>query len=302
MDNSIDFSPDKNNYEFYPAVTNPRKLDYIDNDFFIFNDLESIALNEEAPGRLDVSMISLCAKGYSRYSVNMQDYTASPGVMTVAFPDQILQSQEVSDDFKGVFIIISKKMSDEIFSRVKVMIRLFFYSKELPRIELTPEEVAVIMDYYDLIWKKVANKNESFTREVVQTLLVAFLYEIYGIYITHSRHVPGMLDKKNRKHIIFDQFMRLLSESYKKERSVNFYAERLYLTPKHLSSVIKEISGKTAGEWIDNFVIFEAKTLLKSSSKNIQEISDELNFANQSFFGKYFRHYAGMSPKEYRKK
>ena len=95
--------------------------------------------------------------------------------------------------------------------------------------------------------------------------------------------------------------MRLLSEAYIKELRVNYYAKELFLTPKHLSSVVKEVSGKTAGEWIDVFVIFEAKSLLKSSQKNIQEISDELNFANQSFFGKYFKHYTGMSPKEYRK-
>lgn len=73
------------------------------------------------------------------------------------------------------------------------------------------------------------------------------------------------------------------------------------LTPKHLSGVVKEVSGKTVGEWIDELVILEAKALLNSSSMNIQEIADRLNFANQSFFGKYFKHYTGMSPKEYRK-
>ena len=85
------------------------------------------------------------------------------------------------------------------------------------------------------------------------------------------------------------------------ERSVKFYADQLCLTPKHLSGVVKEVSGKTVGEWIDELVILEAKALLNSSSMNIQEIADRLNFANQSFFGKYFKHYTGMSPKEYRK-
>ena len=70
---------------------------------------------------------------------------------------------------------------------------------------------------------------------------------------------------------------------------------------KHLSTVVKEISGKTAGEWIDSLVVLEAKALLKSSELSIQEIADELHFANQSFFGKYFKHHTGMSPKEYRR-
>jgi AraC family transcriptional activator of pobA len=93
-----------------------------------------------------------------------------------------------------------------------------------------------------------------------------------------------------------------VSLSYKKERGVNFYARKLCITPKHLSWAVKEVSGKTAGTWIDEAVILEAKTLLKSSDMNIQQISEELNFANQSFFGKYFKHYTGMSPKEYKKK
>ncbi len=86
------------------------------------------------------------------------------------------------------------------------------------------------------------------------------------------------------------------------ERSVTFYADKLFVTPKHLSAVLKEISEKTAGEWIDLRVILEAKLLLRSTGLNIQEISTKLNFANQSFFGKYFKHLTGMSPRDYRAK
>ena len=100
---------------------------------------------------------------------------------------------------------------------------------------------------------------------------------------------------------MFERFIRAVSESYKEERSVSYYADKMFLTAKHLSTVVKEISGKTAGEWIDSFVILESKALLKSSELSIQEIADELHFANQSFFGKYFKHHTGMSPKEYRR-
>lgn len=100
---------------------------------------------------------------------------------------------------------------------------------------------------------------------------------------------------------MFERFIRAVSESYKEERSVSYYADKMFLTAKHLSTVVKEISGKTAGEWIDSLVVLEAKALLKSSELSIQEIADELHFANQSFFGKYFKHHTGMSPKEYRR-
>lgn len=289
------------NYQLnsYSAVSNPQKFGSIsDNDFLIFNDLRSMPLYE-SPSRMETSVVSICTYGYTRISVNMQEYYVSPGTMTIALPDQILQSLEISDDFQGVFIAMSRKMSDEVFAKLKIMLPLFFYTKEYPCINLTANEVDEMMGYYDMFWSKVTKKEGRHINETIQGLVVAMFYEIYSIYRTR---IPRKSERKNRKEILFDQFMRLLSESYKEERSVNHYAKELFLTPKHLSSVVKEVSGKTAGEWIDNFVIFEAKSLLKSSQKNIQEISNELNFANQSFFGKYFKHYTGMSPKEYRKK
>ena len=90
-------------------------------------------------------------------------------------------------------------------------------------------------------------------------------------------------------------------EYYKEERSLGFYAGKLCITPKYLSLISKDVSGRSAGEWIDQYVVLEAKTLLKSTRMSIQEIADVLNFANQSFFGKYFKHHTGISPKEYRK-
>ena len=93
-----------------------------------------------------------------------------------------------------------------------------------------------------------------------------------------------------------------VSTNFVKERSVIFYADQLFLTPKHLSRVIKEVSGRSAGEWIDEQVILEAKARLKTSSLTVQEISDQLGFPNQSFFGKYFKRHVGMSPSDYRKK
>ena len=134
--------------------------------------------------------------------------------------------------------------------------------------------------------------------DVYKRQLLALFYEIYNIYQGHviQERIP-----KSRKEDLFERFIRAISESYKEERSVSYYADKMFLTAKHLSTVVKEISGKTAGEWIDSLVVLEAKALLKSSELSIQEIADELHFANQSFFGKYFKHHTGMSPKEYRR-
>ncbi|WP_239060697.1 AraC family transcriptional regulator [Bacteroides sp. 519] len=268
----------------------------MNDDFYIFNDLKSMPIYE-VPTRLDTTVLSVCLDGYTRIGVNMQEYYVGPGSLIIALPDQIIHSMEISDDYQGIVIAISRKYTDEVFPKIKVILPFFFYTKEYPCLNLEGNELSFIMEYYNLFWERI-NEDRRTTKEIILTLITAMFYEIYNIYDTR---IPRKTEKRNRKEVIYDQFMRLLSENYRKERSVNYYAKALCLTPKHLSSVVKKTSGRTAGEWIDNFVIFEAKSLLRSSQLNIQEIADELNFANQSFFGKYFKHYTGMSPKEFRR-
>lgn len=281
----------------FDIIRDPVNVNQINDDFYIFNDINLMPLYK-SPQRLEQTVISLCLNGYTRVAINMQEYFIGPGTMMTVVPDQIIQSIEISDEYQGIIICVSRNYTDEVFPKVKVMLPFFFYTKEYPCVNIRGEELNRIMEYYNMFWERTRRGSEV-SRDVIQALLVAFIYEIYEVYLAR---IPRKRELKNRKEILFDRFMRTLSANYKKERSVNFYARELFLTPKHLSSVVKEVSGKTAGEWIDNFVLFEAKALLKSSQKNIQEISDELNFSNQSFFGKYFKHYTGMSPKEYRKK
>ncbi|MEG0498584.1 MAG: AraC family transcriptional regulator, partial [Alistipes sp.] len=104
----------------------------------------------------------------------------------------------------------------------------------------------------------------------------------------------------NRAEEYFKQFMLLLADHYKQERSVTFYARQMCITPKYLTTLIKRLSGKSVSGWIDDYVMLEAKTLLKYSTMGIQEISYYLNFPNQSFFGSYFKRNAGMSPSQYK--
>lgn len=284
------------NLDSYSILKGPRQINTIDEDFVIFNDIKGIPIYTE-PTRMQNTVLSICLNGYTRIMVNMQEYYVAPGSVLLVMPDQILQSLEISDDYECACIALSKKFGDEVFSKLKVMVPLFFYAQEYPCLNLEEYEVKRAMSYYDMLWERSSLEENGYVKEIIVSLLVSMFYELYDVY---RARMPRAIVGKNRKSILFDHFMKALSEDYKKERSVDFYARKLFLTAKHLSSVVKEVSGRTAGQWIESFVIYEAKTLLKSSEKNIQEISDELNFTNQSFFGKYFKNCTGMSPKEYR--
>ena len=110
------------------------------------------------------------------------------------------------------------------------------------------------------------------------------------------------MSAQTRQESMFREFLFLVSQHYVREREIGYYADQICVTPKYLSSVVKEVSGKTAAKWIDESVILEAKSLLKYSGMSIQEIAYHLNFSTQSFFGKYFKQHTGTSPSRYKRK
>ena len=145
--------------------------------------------------------------------------------------------------------------------------------QDYPCFDLTPHEQDIIREYYSFIRKRLKNKEDLYRREVVMGLMQGFFFELCNIFNSHAPTAAATVKNKSRKEYIFERFYESLIESYQSERSVKFYADQLCLTPKHLSGVVKEVSGKTVGEWIDELVILEAKALLNSSSMNIQAVS-----------------------------
>ena len=125
-------------------------------------------------------------------------------------------------------------------------------------------------------------------------------YKVCRIIARHVETGASDASSRSRNEEYFNQFMGVLARHYMQQRSVGFYAGQLNLTPKYLTTLIKRISGLSVSEWIDNYVIIEAKTLLKYSTMSIQEIAYYLNFPNQSFFGSYFKRNTGMSPSQYK--
>ncbi|MEG2613050.1 MAG: AraC family transcriptional regulator [Alistipes sp.] len=140
-----------------------------------------------------------------------------------------------------------------------------------------------------------------FTAEVIGSLISAAIAKIGDIMTRYmAQHPDNESLKRNRAEEYFKQFMLLLGDHYKEQRSVTFYAHQMCITPKYLTTLIKRLSGKSVSGWIDEYVMLEAKTLLKYSTMSIQEVAYYLNFPNQSFFGSYFKRNVGISPSQYK--
>lgn len=176
-----------------------------------------------------------------------------------------------------------------------------FVGHDSPFFTISDRDVSVVLRYLTMLQYAMNDKfNLQLTRHIIANLSAAFFYQL----LTFLYKSIGNGDSDNigpRRSGYVQEFIRLVHQYYTQERSVNFYASKLFISPKYLSLLVKEATGRTAARWIDHFVITEAKNLLRFSGKNIQQVAYALNFSNQSSFGKYFKHLTGMSPTEFQK-
>ena len=252
------------------------------------------------PIRLDGLFIGLREKGKAKFNINLKEIEAGPNDLVICSPGDLLQSVSNEGIHQSQTIMISSDFLKEMYIGLNSFMPFFSSQKEHPVFHLTENEVKELGAFYQLVEESVGIE-DYFQNDIVKRLLAAYLYKLGSILYRHRPELQAEAAQPlKREEILFKQFINLLAEHHCKERRVDFYADQLFLSPKHFSTVIKKVSGKTAGEWIDEYVILEIKTLLKYSPMSIQEVAYYMNFPNPSFFGKYFKHHTGMSPSEYK--
>ena len=252
------------------------------------------------PCRIDAFIIGVGTEGETSVSFNLHEFKLKKDSIFIFTPKNVLQvnSQQY---FKADVIAISPDFMRRINIDIKNMMPLFLKFVENPALTLTPEESRSMRGMIAQIERETRGPETHFSFDIVSGLIAATIYKVGDIMYHHlAEHPEGQNNSHNRAEEYFKQFTHLLGEHFREERSVGFYARQLCITPKYLTTLIKRISGQSVSEWIDNYVILEAKTLLKYSTMSIQEIAYYLNFPNQSFFGSYFKRNTGMSPSQYK--
>ncbi len=252
------------------------------------------------PCRIDAFIIGVGTEGETSVSFNLHEFKLKKDSIFIFTPKNVLQvnSQQY---FKADVIAISPDFMRRININIKNMMPLFLKFVENPALTLTPEESRSMRGMIAQIERETRGPETHFSFDIVSGLIAATIYKVGDImYHYLAEHPEGQNNSHNRAEEYFKQFTHLLGEHFREERSVGFYARQLCITPKYLTTLIKRISGQSVSEWIDNYVILEAKTLLKYSTMSIQEIAYYLNFPNQSFFGSYFKRNTGMSPSQYK--
>lgn len=243
--------------------------------------------------------VIICRQGSFQFSLNQQLFSAEAGE-TLFIPEeaefQVLQSTE--DMEIRILVYQIEPIRDIIGNSVASMYMYAQLTPELCCVWATGEE-AEFLNYMSLLDNVLQMEENTFSIYEKKLLLLALTYRICSIY--NRKFITAGQEAGGRKNEIFIRLIELIEKYYMQERGVEFYADKLCLSPKYLSAISKSVCGYTVQELVFKAIIRKSISLLKNTQKDIQEISNEFGFPNASYFGTFFRKQMGMSPQQYRR-
>ena len=266
---------------------------------------EAILKMLKYPVRFDGYILFFLRKGHFSLDVNLNTYDIHENSLLMVVPGNIVKLSAYKEDHIGDAELLFALVSKEFLSSIRFDFNKVFQDTirmwKNPCITLQGEELELAEDYFRLT-RKVLSSHQTNKKEILGSLLTSFTYVTLDVWTRQLASASSEESQTSaRVNQVFERFIELVTEHHNQERGMAFYADKLCLTPKYLSKLVKLSSGRSAPDWIDSFVILEAKNLLKYSDKPIKEIVYLLNFPNQSVFYKFFKAHTGMTPSEYRK-
>ncbi|MDR1504373.1 MAG: helix-turn-helix domain-containing protein [Prevotella sp.] len=249
----------------------------------------------EHPYILDGVAFMICLNGIGKMKINLREYHIEKNSIITFFPGSIIELQEKSDDFLMEYLFFSFDFLSDL--KIPANSDIALKIEQTPCVKINEEKKQILLDYHSFIAKQYKRNEQLYKEEIAKNLLGALMIEVSSIYIECR---DNEISSTTRKEEIFNQFIKLLFKHHREERSISFYADKLCLTPKYLAQIIKKVSGKPTLDWITEITILSIKAMLKSSSYTVMQISEDLNFPNPSFFGRFFKKHTGLTPMQYR--
>lgn len=272
----------------------PEGISY-ENDILLLGNLGDMRLFSH-PVRIKATILFLCLQGEIKCSINLKNFTIKPNHLLINFVGDIIHVQSTKK-VRGYAIILSEDYLQKLQLDFRLRTQSYISMRGNGPISIPYDEITYLKPYFELFKKNI----EEGIPDVLKGLSEALSHTVISLI---SKWSPDSVHESEkdvpRTQQLFEKFMKLLQIYHSKERSVQFYADKMCLTPKYFAGAIKSYSGRAVLDWINEYVVLEAKMMLRYTGKSIQEISYNLNFPTQSAFGKYFKQQTGVGPKQYR--
>jgi AraC family transcriptional activator of pobA len=274
------------------------KTDKEDSSFSIVDSAEMELFSLMSPARTEDAAMLYIEKGEVTLVHDLKTYILSKGMFLYKVPKVTLRLLSFSKDCHFKVFCFAPQFAIAGGMPITHLETITVIALENPVLNLDTLTAATVTVLFWLLQKKLSwGEKAQSPDETIQHVFSLLMLEIVSSFKRNITDHPG---RYSRKIYLTFQFLKVLSEHIKEQRSVNFFAHLLHVTPKHLSTCVKEITGKNCGEIIGEMVVAEAKALLHNPALTIGHIADELKFSNQFLFSKYFKKRTGMSPLHYR--
>lgn len=237
--------------------------------------------------------VIILTRGYVTPIVNLTQHRFEAGQLIFLSQNSIVEPHGFSDDIQGFGL----SLTDEIARLV--------FPNDLPKLmdghvrdcnfSLSEEEMKQVEALHTLLYNIIHSEQKA--AQVILNLTAAFLWQADYLWNRHENESRGSLSREQR---VFTDFVQLVSRYATQEHNIDFYAQHLFLSPRYMSTLVKQVSGKAAKQWIDDAIITRIKVELRHTNKSAAEIADEMNFPNPSFFCKYFKRMTGMTTQVFR--
>ena len=238
--------------------------------------------------------ILIIKSGWATPIINMIERRFEQGDLVFLGSNGILQYKEASTDVRGIGLSIS----DELFSLAignRIPAAFDGHLRDF-QMHLEPAQVEYLDQLHSILYQHLKQQNGS--SQVTLHLLSALLWYVDNLW---SQHEQTYRENQTRQQRLFTDFIQLVSEFAPAHHTIDYYASRLCITPRYMSTIIRQVSGKSAKQWIDDALVTRIKIELKHSDKTIAHIADDMNFPNPSFMIKFFKRMTGMTPASFRR-
>lgn len=255
------------------------------------------------PFRVDCYLAAYCVEGSVDCSVNLTDYHLTTGTLLLITPGNIIritQPDELDQNLRVTLICVSASYISNIgINPSKVLVEAVEVLRD-PCIHLSDDEAGMLHKYVNLALD-ITKTNSQFVKESIGGLVSSVFYQFAG-FLANSKRREDMEKpvRTTRQRQMLEQFMKLAINDHAREHLVGYYADKMCVTPKYLSKIVKETSGRSVPDWLSELLILDAKNMLRHTDMTIKEISSRLNFPSQSFFFRFFKNHTGKTPTQYR--
>lgn len=248
------------------------------------------------PKKLPLSCFLIVVKGEIRFNVNLRDYVATAGMCVVVTEGSIIERVSVDGDMRCIMLSFLRQERPELSSYHQYNIHRI-YALQVALITLSHQHLDMLISSYGMLRNILTDPAFGASRAELAARCVDMMA---GIVENGAGNQAELTSKAARKDEIVARFLQCVQENYREHRDLGFYAGELCLSLKYMSQVIFSQTGRHPSQWIKDYVILDAKTMLRSGLYTVQQVADELHFPNQSFFGKYFKEAVGVSPKKWK--